>query len=149
MILHRLFHTLLSAVIVLASVIIYDAATYDPRLPIQEWRSVEVINSPIRAGDPLHVAITRDKIRDDCPVTSHRQAINLDGQSFRLEGATSEGGAVSSKTAHLMYPTPSNLPPGQYILRVHLSYACPEFTWPTTQPDGLFRVIGDNDATDQ
>jgi len=138
---YRIFHALLTAAVVLVSVIIYDAATYDPRLPIQDWIEVEVLNSPIRAGEDVRVRITREKVRDDCVVTSRRQAINLDGQSYTLESATMIGGSSDERSVLLSYPTPRTLPVGQYILRVHLTYDCPEFSWPTLQPDALFRVV--------
>lgn len=113
----------------------------DERLPIQKWGKVEVLNSPIKAGEDLHVRVYREKVRDDCPVASDRQAINRDGEIVDLPDAAHEGGASDNSYVDLRYPTPSAFPADDYTLRVLLTYTCPTFSWTTPQPEARFRVV--------
>ena len=98
------------------------------------------LNSPLRVGDALVVRIYRKKVRDDCPVLSIRDAINLDGQVFDISDIEWEGGPPSTEFLDLPYGT-QDLPPGQYVLRVRLVYQCPGFEYRINQPDTPFRVL--------
>jgi len=136
-----IFRALAAAAVVLASVIFLDWLNRDTRVPIETWGRVEVLNSPIYAGDYLRTRIYRKKVRDDCPVTSIREAIDQDGHSIEMPNGISPGGASNLLYVPVDYPTPSDMPPGQYELHVSLEYACPGFTWATEQPIARFRVI--------
>ena len=142
----RLLNLLLGTAGAFAAIIAYAQFTFDPTLPVETWYGVEVLNSPIEAGDDLLVTIRRDKVRDDCPVTSTRTAIDDDGVSHPLEPAVWRGGSSEGDALDFSYPTPTTLHSGSYTLRVFLLYTCPDFVWSTQQPDARFRVIGENDG---
>lgn len=110
--------------------------------PVAGFYSAEALNSPVDAGDVLLVRIHRDKVRDDCPVTSSRIAIDQDGVFFDLPDARWVGGESSVGFIEFAYPTTSNMPAGQYRLRVHLSYKCPNVSKPFHyyQPEVAFRI---------
>jgi hypothetical protein len=117
----------------------WNYLTFDRRVPAVFDR-VEVINSPIEAGDVLMVRIWRDKVRDDCTVHSHRLAVTQDGVSYDLPDAVWAGGQSGTAFLDYGYPTLAAMPPGPYELRVHLSYSCPGITFEIPQPTALFRV---------
>jgi hypothetical protein len=142
----RLLTALVVAVLTAWSVIVYDALTFDERLPVEEWRTVEVLNSPVFAGSVLQVDVHRTKVRDDCPVVSVRQAISDDGVPYDLPTQVSVGGPSDAEHVQFDYDIPSHLPSGSYTLRVYLTYTCPDFVWPTQQPDARFRVINQRDT---
>jgi hypothetical protein len=123
--------------------VLHHTAFVDRRAPISAWHKVEVLNSPLRAGEALRTRIYRDKVRDDCPVASSRQAISEDGLAFDVPDAISPGGAAGKPYVPWDYPLPQNMPPGQYELRVTLVYQCPGFNWTTQQPAARFRVVAD------
>lgn len=110
----------------------------DRTLPIKGAMKIEALNSPITVGQNLQVKVTRDKVRNDCPVTSLRYVTTPDGVAHDIPDRAWEGGKKGSEDI-LTYPT-SGLPPGQYTLHVSLSYACPGFTWNRDQPTVSFRV---------
>ena len=141
---NRAFDYLLAIVVASAGFIAYDQWSYDDRVPVPRWIGTEALNSPIRAGESLRVAITRDKVRDDCPVASSRQAIDADGRPFDLPDSVHVGGSADELTAVFDYATPRSLPAGTYTLRVFLTYTCPDFVWSTQQPDTPFRVADGN-----
>lgn len=138
---YRLLNLLLGLAGAFAAIIIYDRITFDPTIPVERWVGVEVLNSPIKAGEDLHIIIKRKKVRDDCPVSSSRQVINDDGVSYNLTDEVWSGGEVDVDYIEYAYPTPNNLPEGNYTLRVFLTYNCPDFVWTTQQPDARFRVV--------
>jgi hypothetical protein len=118
----------------------YRIASYNPDIPVV-FQSVEVLNSPIHAGNPLVVRIVREKYRDDCPVYSHRTAINQDGVAYELPSALWSGGPADLDVIDYAYPTLPIMPPGNYELRVHLVYNCPGFQYQVDQPSARFRII--------
>jgi len=118
----------------------WQAWQHDSRVPVTKWHRVEAVNSPVRAGDPLQVRIHRSKVRDDCPVASDRQAIDADGRAWDLPSAVWQGGEAGTPYIRYTYRTRADMPPGEYTLRVFLTYTCPEFVWTTQQPDARFRV---------
>jgi hypothetical protein len=122
-------------------IILVDRASFDDRIPIERWDQVEVLNSPILAGEGVEVRIWRKKVRDDCPVSSSRQAIDRDGHVINLEDAVFEGGPAGTEYFAMTYLTVSDMPVGEYLLRVNLTYSCPDFVWTTQQPDARFRVV--------
>jgi hypothetical protein len=124
----------------LAAFVGWEAATYDARLPITAWHRVEVLNSPITSPGTLRVNIYRTKVRDDCPVTSERQLIDVDGHVTPLADAASPGGSADFDYIPFDYPIPAGVDPGEYLLRVHLTYQCPGFDWSTVMPGIRFRV---------
>jgi hypothetical protein len=141
----KLINLFVVIILVGCAITIWYSFRYDGRVPISEWVGVEVMNAPITPGQSLLVRIERKKVRDDCPVKSTRYAINSNGKAFPLVGEVSSGGPASADATLWMYPTPDTLPPGDYLLRVTLSYDCPEFRWTTQQPDGRFTVIAQED----
>jgi len=119
---------------------VFRLASYNPRVPVI-FQQVEVLNSPIQAGDPVIVRIWREKYRDDCPVYSHRTAINQDGVAYQLPDALWIGGSSELDTIDVTYQTLPIMPPGNYELRVHLVYNCPGFQYQVDQPAARFRII--------
>lgn len=114
----------------------------DKTPPIRAFHSAEALNSPIKAGELLIVRIKRDKVRDDCPVSSERQAVNQDGVVFSLPPATWSGGPTDVDYLDFAYPTLPSMRIGDYELRVHLTYRCPNVSDPFEydQPPVRFRV---------
>jgi len=114
--------------------------TTDRRDPVR-FQSAEATNSPIREGEQLRIVVYREKVRDDCPVTSIRAAQTEDGRMIPLAGRIWNGGPIGDWTA-LEYDT-SILPPGVYTLKVDLQYDCPgDLVFVHHQPDVRFRVLG-------
>jgi hypothetical protein len=131
---------------ILAGVLIaetYRYISYDSDPPVT-FQRVEVLNSPIYAGNPLVVRIWRQKTRDDCPVYSHRTAINSDGVAYELPSALWSGGPPETEFIDYAYPTLTVMPPDDYELRVHLIYNCPGFTHQVDQPSARFRVVAES-----
>jgi hypothetical protein len=120
----------------------FRLASYNDDVPVV-FQRVEVMNSPIAAGEPLVVRIWREKTRDDCPVYSHRTAVNADGVSYELPSALWSGGPQDTAFVDYAYPTLSVMPPGNYELRVHLVYNCPHITHQVDQPSARFRVTAE------
>lgn len=137
--------------VVLAGVIVWQAATwltFDQRQPVSMDR-VEILNSPIRPGDALVARIYRTKIRDDCPVTSERVAIDQDGQAVNLGRLEWPGGAVGEPYVDTAYGTAPDMPDGNYVLRVKLTYHCPrDLNFEIVQPLAPFRVRHDPEAVE-
>lgn len=136
---NRFLNFLIGVTGALGAIIAYDAYTFDMTLPVERWESVEVLNSPIKPGESLEVIIRRKKVRDDCPVSSSRQAIDDNGKSYNLEDAVSMGGPLGDEVT-FVYPTRQDMQVGGYTLRVFLTYTCPDFVWTTQQPDARFKV---------
>lgn len=119
----------------------YNLITTDTRDPVQ-FLGAEAINSPLRVGEKLKVVIYRNKIRDDCPVTSIRSVQTRDGRLIPLAGQIWEGGPIGEYLA-FEYDT-SNLDAGEYTLKVDLKYDCPkDIEFFHHQPDVTFRILGD------
>lgn len=120
---------------------VLDGIATDSRPPVIAFERVEALNSPIRQGDDLTVRIWREKVRNDCPVTSIRTAVNEDGRVFEIPDAVGhEGGPVGAAYLDWTYPTDA-LPAGSYVLRVHLIYDCNEGgVFHYDQPEVRFRV---------
>ena len=116
----------------------YRYATSPSGVPVIFDR-VEPLNSPVHVGNALQVRIYREKLRDDCPVSSFRSAIDQDGKVYDLPDRTWQGGPVETAYLETTYDTTS-LPVGQYDLIVELAYACPEQTFTIDQPVARFRV---------
>lgn len=110
--------------------------------PVTAFHRAEALNSPIHAGEPLIVRVWRDKVRDDCPVDSDRQAVNQDGVVTVLPPATWAGGPTDVPYLDFAYPTLPAMTVGDYELRVHLSYHCPGIAEPFEydQPVVRFRI---------
>lgn len=122
---------------------IYHGIFADRTPPIKVFHSAEALNSPILDGSPLVVRIVRDKVRDDCPVTSRRWITSEDGIVYNLGVASWAGGDVEAGWLDFAYPMPDGLSPGSYNLNVHLSYQCPNVSEPFEyeQPTVRFRVV--------
>ncbi len=142
----KLFYLLALVCLILSGVLGFMAVKYerlDRTQPISNFKRVETLNSPVKAGEPLRLRIWRDKERDDCPVQSERTGINQDGVVFDMPDAEWAGGAAHTDFLDLNYPTLPYMPAGEYELRVELTYTCPgglEFNY--TQPSALFRIAG-------
>lgn len=103
-----------------------DDLTTDRRAPVVGFTSVEALNSPIYAGEDLLVRVVREKVRDDCPVTSLRSAVDQDGRVWEVPDVIAHaGGPADVPYIERAYPIPFDTPPGSYELRVHLVYDCP------------------------
>ena len=123
------------------AVLIYNHASVDRTQPVTSFSRVETLNSPVREGEVLHVRIYREKVRDDCPVTSKRLAVNQDGQVFTLEDGQHEGGPADQSYYDFGYLTLPEMPAGEYQLRVDLTYTCPGgLMFEYTQPSAFFRI---------
>jgi len=112
----------------------------DTRDPVTIDR-VETLNSPVAPGETLMVRVFRDKVRDDCVVQSTRIAVNEDGVPYYLGTATVAGGPKGTKYVDVSYQLEDGLPAGEYVLRVRLTYLCPDGPHIVEQPDARFRVI--------
>lgn len=116
--------------------------------PIQGRLMTEALNSPLSQGESLLVAITREKVRGDCLVTSTRKFVNRDGQ--KVDETTvrkQEGGLPNARTVIWKYPTSATLPVGDYELRVFLEYHCPGgLLFTHEQEPVLFRVIAEEET---
>jgi hypothetical protein len=113
--------------------------TFDDRVPVVFDR-VEVLNSPVKSGENLVVRIWREKVREDCPVLSQRLAVNQDGVVFDLPDSAWRGGPAGTPYLDYAYPTVESMPPGNYLLRVHLTYTCPNLVFNIDQPTTPFRI---------
>lgn len=93
----KLFYLLALVCLILSGVLGFMAVKYerlDRTQPISNFKRVETLNSPVKAGEPLRLRVWRDKERDDCPVQSERTGINQDGVVFDMPDA--EWGGRSS-----------------------------------------------------
>jgi hypothetical protein len=140
------FFVMLTAIAVALSVAVaysaYSFGSINRTEPIASFNRVETNNSPIRAGEVLHVRIWRDKTRGDCPVHSVRTAINQDGQVYDLPDGNWEGGSPDNKYLDYGYNTLTEMTAGTYQLRVDLTYTCPgNLVFKYTQPRAFFRII--------
>jgi len=135
---------LITAILMTTAVVIETLATVleDTRDPVTIER-VETLNSPVAPGTALVVRIWREKVRDDCLVQSARSAIDEDGRSFPVGTVTVKGGPVGTEYVDVLYPLPGDLPVGTYVLRVQLTYLCPDGPHLVAQPDARFRVEGE------
>lgn len=118
------FRFLLLTVIALLIAALLIVIQVDRRDPIVGQMRTEALNSPVRAGDVLIVRITREKVRDDCPVVSIRSLVTPDGRKIDIPVGIHEGGPDNQEYVDWAYPIPSDIPPGDYELRVHLTYLC-------------------------
>lgn len=110
----------------------------DTRPPIT-IKSVEALNSPVTPGEALRVRIHREKVRD-CPLTSVRWAMDMDGRRHYLPGSVDvKGGPVGSRFVDVDYPI-VGLTPGQYVLGARVYYACPDALHIIEQSPLPFRV---------
>lgn len=123
----------------MSSIAPFLAHDIDKTPPIEGSMKVEALNSPIKQGGDLCVRITRNKVRDDCPVTSLRYVTNKDGKATDIPDRAWIGGPTGDRL-DTCYPT-SGLPPDDYTLHVSLSYGCPGFVYNRDQPTVKFRVI--------
>ncbi len=128
-----------AAALGLAGVNAYRDWTFDDRVPVFIERA-EALNSPLAEGEVLIVRVYRDKVRDDCPITSNRTAMDMDGRPHDLPNLRWEGAPANTEFADIPYDT-SALPPGEYWLRVDLDYQCPGFVFEVEQPPVPFRVL--------
>lgn len=124
MIVRHTFRFLLLTVIVMLTAALLIVMQVDRRNPIVGQLKTEALNSPVRAGDDLIVRITRNKVRGDCPVISVRSLVTPDGQKINIPGGVHKGGDPDADYIDWAYPIPRNIPPGDYELRVHLTYIC-------------------------
>lgn len=113
----------------------------DTRDPIVGELRTEALNSPVRPGEFLDVKITREKVRDDCPVISVRKFVDEDGRVYDAAPGVSEGGSDDVREIVFRYPVPPTLPPGSYELRVSLTYVCSYGSFDHVQEPTRFRVI--------
>lgn len=138
---HRLIYVPLAllAGFLLSSGVSYFWNLVDTTPPVT-FHSVKVLNSPLRHGSNLKVVLYRDKVRDDCPVTSLRHVIRDDGEFFEIPDAAWKGGPVGHALP-FEYVT-SHLPVGKYTMYVDLTYVCPGgFVFNVDQPDIKFEVV--------
>lgn len=117
----------------------YHLATDDVRVPVI-FQKAEVLNSPIHAGEELHVRVWREKVRGDCPVVSEPFAINVNGVLHPMPNSFAAGGPVGTPYVDIFYKTPPDLPPGEYVLRDRLSYRCPDHVFNILQPLARFVI---------
>ena len=120
---------------------LYRQAALDRRPPVTVFERSEVLNSPVPRGGAVIVRTWRNKVREDCPVTSTRHATNIDGVNFTLPSAQWRGGDKSARWVDIAYPLIPEMAPGQYALYVTVTYACPgDLTFTLRAPPTLFRV---------
>jgi hypothetical protein len=133
--------------VLLLGVVIYLQATINRTPPISAFTATEVINEDccVVPGGTLFVRIYREKLRDDCSVTSLRSAVALDngnsGRAYQLPPSIDmAGGPPDQSYFDQGYPMPAWLSPGEYLLRVHLIYDCHGMVFHYDQPDTAFTV---------
>lgn len=137
-------NVLMGAVILIGSLTV-TAVTVDTlenlaeRPPIAIKR-VETITPHVAAGFPVTVRIHR--VKDyDCPLTSWRKIEGTDGRIWDTDSEPkARGGPVGSDYVDVDYPTPADLPAGEYVLSVRLVYNCPERPWVIEQEPAQFVV---------
>lgn len=113
---------LVAAVVVLGAGVLTES-TKDRRPPIQNLE-IEVLNTPVAAGEILLLRAHREKLRVCVPVTSIRSAINLDtGRNFPVPARVWRGGNLDESFVDLAFDA-SALAPGKYRGRVETSYPC-------------------------
>lgn len=100
----------------------------DHRPPINDVR-YEPQNSPMAEGENLILRVYREKVRDDCPITSVRRATNASsGRTYPLAGRIWLGGEVGTEYTDLEIDT-GFLSPGQYVGVIESRYDCPAETF--------------------
>ena len=138
---HTIVRWLLGALVLLSighSILYWSIDDTDP---IQGTISTEALNSPIFSGEDLLVRITREKVRT-CPVFSQRKFVSEDGRTVAAPSVLSLGGPVGADYVDWAYPTPNDLRPGLWELRVWLEYNCGRGnTFPHEQETVRFRVV--------
>lgn len=119
----------------------WNLVAFDHRPPVV-FDHVEVLNSPVRAGDVLTIRAYRVKVRGDCPVGSNALASDENGTTFPFLPTFSVGGPPGTPFFDATYAVPADLPPGTYELRDRLVYYCPGETFQIIQPIARFVVLG-------
>lgn len=110
--------------------------------PIEKFHRVELLNAPVYEGEKIEVRIWRDKRRGDCKVTSRRKAIDTaDAVAKDIRNGVWKGGSPDNDYLDYEYDT-SMLSASLYILRVDLSYLCPEgVSYDYIQPELLLPIL--------
>jgi hypothetical protein len=104
-----------------------------------EITSVEALNSPLSTGEDLIVRVHRTKIRD-CPVTSQPWIQDQDGRIIQTRTLSWRGGLVGASYLDVAYST-NELPIGDYVLHVTLTYNCPDRYYKIPKDSVKFRVL--------
>ncbi|MEO0782514.1 MAG: hypothetical protein AAFZ46_12200 [Pseudomonadota bacterium] len=134
---------LLGCLSIVVLIPVYNVATLDRRPPVVQFTSAEAFNSPISPGSYLGVRFYREKIRNDCPVSTNIEMVDVDGQVMLFhDGSDAPGGSKDEPAWTRSFHIPANTDPGTYILRSALSYQCPGISLPFTYdlPVVPFRV---------
>lgn len=130
--------------LIILGVVLWPGAAWlyaDRTPPVKTFISSEVQNSPVGVGEPLRLRVFREKMRDDCPVTAHRTAVDQDGRVYTISTASWAGGDDDAPFVDLAYDLPASMPDGDYVLFVSLTYECPgPFVFHYEQPPALFRL---------
>lgn len=131
------------AAVLLASHAVWRQYAFDDTVPVY-FHATETLNSPVPQGGKVQVRIYRDKFRDDCPVLSNRTAqLFPNGRVYDIENQSSMGGPANTEFVDWEYNV-SELPPGDYVLFVELTYQCPGFLHTVEQPPTFFQIVSDD-----
>lgn len=117
----------------------WQAAIFDNRVPVTITRA-EVLNSPIFAGQSLTLRTWREKVRGDCLLHSIRTAVDADGALVLLPDYVGPGGPVNTAFSEVDYQTVAGMHPGNWFLRIHLTFICPGITFEIDHPTMPFRI---------
>jgi hypothetical protein len=122
--------------------LVFNGIFQDRRAPIEAFYRTELLNEGhVHPGGVARVRIYRDKVRDDCTVTSVRTLTN--STTYDLPTAISvSGGPKDAPFFDMDYFIPEEVEPSTYILKVLLLYACPGVDEPFAynQPDTTITV---------
>lgn len=108
----------------LLSAAVVSTVTVDRRPPITAFVRSEALDQPSTVGLPTAVRLYREKVRDDCPVASHRWAIDSEGAVWDIPDRVWEGGSAHVAYVDLVIDTTA-LPVGIYDLYFAAGYKCP------------------------
>lgn len=130
--------------IIILAVVLWPGASWlaaDRSPPVVRFDRVEVQNSPVGMGEALLVRVYREKVRDDCPVTESRFAMDQDGRVHNIQTVTWAGGDDATPYVDLAYSLPLSMPDGDYVLFANLKYDCPgDHVFTYEQPPAIFRL---------
>ena len=120
------------------AVYVMSSLFVDHRDPIHSIR-YEPQNSPLVVGEDLILRIYREKVRDDCPITSVRRVTSVEtGVTVGLAGRIWNGGSVDASYVDIIINT-SILDVGQYVGIIETRYDCPRHVF-TTEGQFLFTI---------
>lgn len=127
---YKIFLALLGTAAVLAALAVVIHVSKDMRPPVKGGFATEALVDQIPPGGVVPVRVTRNKVREDCPLVAERYLVNDVGQKFDIPDWATSGGSASVESIVVRYRIPEHIPAGHYQLRVTLTYYCPGISVP-------------------